>query len=221
MAKTRKCDYCKTNINIKDKTNLGHLLKYKDKFYHKDCFITLAESRVAANNRYSASWQEALDNIDVLVEAARQSIVVKVKTDPLNEYLIETYGVATLPSRFWSMVADINNGIYKRKRCKPIDYETLLEMWKHYQKKLNDACTYNKMRGNEMTGEDRVFYDLAIIMGSYSEFVKMKAKEEANSAEIKKEKTTNRIDYDVLYKQTSSSNQKTENDILSLMEDIF
>lgn len=217
MAKTRKCFHCKENIPIRDKTNLGHLLKYKDKFYHTECFKTLAESRVAANNRYSASWQEALDNIDQFIEDARQSIIVRTKTDPLNEYLIETYNVATLSARFWSMIADIGNGIYRRKRCKSIDCETLLEMWKHYQQFLLDTYAYNRSHGNYMDGEGRVLYDLAVLMGKYGEFIKLKAKEEAKVTTVK---TVNKINYEALSNQKQTTT-KTDDDILALMDEIF
>ena len=85
---TRKCDYCKKLISVKNKNKLDNVLRHKNKFYHKECFIELAESRVAAQNRYSASWQEALDSIDQLVEDAKISITTRVKTDPLNDYLL-------------------------------------------------------------------------------------------------------------------------------------
>ena len=77
QAGARKCDYCKELISVKNKNKLDNVLRYKNKFYHEECFIELAESRVAAQNRYSASWQEALDNIDQLVEEAKTILVDK------------------------------------------------------------------------------------------------------------------------------------------------
>lgn len=216
-SKTRKCEYCKENIKIKDKNNLTHVLKYKNKFYHTSCFEQFAESRIAANNRYSTSWQEALDNIDQLIENARASICTKVKTDPLNDYLLINYNVGCLSSRFWSVVMDISNGIYKHKHCKAIDCNMLLDMWKYYQRELNQIATWNKSHGKDIDGESRINYDLTILMSKYGEYLKYKAKAVAAEVEIEAKNTT-KINYDNL----SLQNKSTDNDDISdLLNEIF
>ena len=219
MAATRKCADCGKNISIKDKNNLGHILRYRNKFYHTSCFIALAESRVAKNNSYSASWQDALNNIDALIEDARKAITVKVKTDPLNDYLLINYDVGTLSPRFWSMVADIGNGIYKHKRCKPVNCDMLLDMWQHYQRDLNSTNTWNKSHGKNIEGESRIIYDLAILMGKYGEYTKMKSREAVRAAEAQKEvqQPKEKINYNGIL---SNKNTK-ESDIYSLLDDIF
>lgn len=219
MAKTRKCAICEKNINTKNKENLGHILRYKGKYYHTECFIALAQSRVAKNNSYSASWQKALNNIDALIEDARLAITVKVKTDPLNDYLLINYDVGSLSSRFWSVISDIGNGVYRHKKCKPIDCNMLLDMWKHYQRDLNNANTWNKSHGKNINGEGRVNYDLAILMGKYSEYVKIKAKREAEDAERKlRQKESIKIDYN---RVESSNKTNGLDDISALLDDIF
>ena len=218
MAATRKCADCGKNISIKDKNNLGHILRYRNRFYHTSCFIALAESRVAKNNSYSASWQDALNNIDALIEDARKAITVKVKTDPLNDYLLINYDIGTLSPRFWSMVSDVGNGIYKHKRCKPVDCDTLLDMWKHYQKDLNSTNAWNKSHGKIIDGESRIIYDLAILMGKYGEYVKLKAKEKVIEAETLKDVTRTKINY----KNFDNKIQKIDNDDISeLLNEIF
>ena len=223
--KSRKCSHCGQDINVTDKDNLGHILKYKKQYYHTSCFIELAKSRVARNDRYSASWQEVLNNIDQLIADAKQSITTKVniKTDALNSYLLLCYDVGGgFSSRFWSTIMDIGNGIYKRRRCQPIDCDTLLDMWKYYQKDLDKTYIYNKTRGKDMEGESRANYDLAILMGKYGAYKKAKAQEEAAAEESKNRTTTiNKINYEELYKQTAQYNTNDDNDILALMEDIF
>lgn len=217
-SKTRKCEYCKENIKIKNKENLSHILKYKNKFYHTSCFKQLAESRVAANNRYSASWQEALNNIEQLIENARVSICTKVKTDSLNDYLLVHYNICCLSSRFWSVVVDIGNGIYKHKRCKAVDCDMLLEMWVHYQNELNQIAVWNKAHGKDIDGESRVNYDLAILMSKYGEYLKYNAKQIAEETKNNENKNTTKINYNNL----SLKNTSTENDDISnLLNEIF
>ena len=214
---TRKCDYCKELISVKNKNKLDNVLRYKNKFYHKECFIELAESRVAAQNRYSASWQEVLDNIDQLVEDAKISITTRVKTDPLNDYLLLHYDVASLSSKFWSTIYDIGNGIYKHKRCKPIDCNTLLDMWKLYQKELNQIYVWNKSKGNDITGEGRVVYDLAILMRKYGEYLKHVSKIKAIEADTSQLQQQTKINYNNFDNQSTN----TDDDISSLLDEIF
>ena len=219
MAKARKCAVCEKALSTKNKENLGHILRYKGKYYHTECFTALAESRVAKNNSYSASWQTALNNIDALIEDARLAITVKVKTDPLNDYLLINYDVGSLSSRFWSTINDIGNGVYRHKKCKAISCDVLLDMWKHYQKYLNDVNTWNKSKGNNIDGEGRVNYDLAILMGKYSEYIKIKAKRDAEEAERQlRQKEVVKIDYNKI-----KSEHKTNglDDISSLIDDMF
>lgn len=219
MAKARKCAVCEKVLSTKNKNNLGHILRYKGKYYHTECFIALAESRVAKNNSHSASWQQALNNIDVMIEDARLAITVKVKTDPLNDYLLINYDVGSLSSRFWSTINDIGNGVYRHKRCKAISCETLLDMWKHYQKELNNINLWNKSHGKEIYGEGRVNYDLAVLIGKYSEYSKIKAKREAEEVERQiKQKEVVKIDYSRI-KSEHKSNEL--DDISSLLDDMF
>ena len=224
-AKTRKCFHCSQTIDVKDKENLGHVLRYKNKYYHTTCFIELAESRVARNNSYSTSWQEALDNIDQLIEDARESITSKVnrKTDDLDKYLTSYYDMGGgFSQRFWSTIMDIGNGFYKRRRCQPISYNTLLDMWKYYEKELNSIHARNKRCGNPIEGEACANYDLAILMGKYGAYQRDKAREEAAAEEARNRIiTTNKIDYESLYKQRSQYSANNDNDIIALMEDIF
>jgi hypothetical protein len=224
-AKTRKCAHCSQEIDVKNKEDLGHVLRYKNKYYHTTCFVELAESRVARKGCHSTSWQEALDNIDKLIEDAREAITTKVnkKTDNLNKYLKKYYQMeGSFSQRFWSTIMDIENGIYKRRCCGSIDCNTLLDMWKYYQKELDNTNIYNKTHGKFLEGEVRANYDLAILMGKYGAYIKAKAKEEAAAEEARNRIiTTNKIDYEALYKQKSQYSANNDNDIIALMEDIF
>lgn len=221
-GRTRKCEYCKDTINVGNKDNLGHVLLYKKKYYHKECFVELAESRVAAQNRYSASWQLALDNIDQLVEDARLLITVKVKTDVLDEYLRLHYNINEangFKTSFWATIADIGNGVYRHRRCAKIDCDTLVDMWKWGQNKLDKINVQNKSRGVVMEGEERVIYDLAILMNKYGFYLKHKAKEAVAIAEATREINApkDKIDYNIMSKNAKSDTK----DIASIIDDIF
>ena len=135
----------------------------------------------------------------------------------LNDYLLLHYDVASLSSKFWSTIHDIGNGIYKHKRCKPIDCNTLLDMWKLYQKELNQIYVWNKSKGNDMTGEGRVIYDLAILMRKYGEYLKHVSKIKAIEADTSQLQQQTKINYNNFDNQSTN----TDDDISSLLDEIF
>ena len=60
---TKKCEVCKQKMTAEYNNTTG-IVAYKNKYYHRDCFMTYAEGRVSKKDRYSPSWQDALNNID-------------------------------------------------------------------------------------------------------------------------------------------------------------
>lgn len=192
---TRTCKKCKEKINIALKNlNSGEFVKYKSAFYHTDCFIDQANKMISKNNKASITWQEALDNLDEYKSEARNVVKFTLYRDALNEHLIDNYEVAALSSYFWNVIAEIENGQYRKKRCKKISISEILDMWEYYQPELDKTYKENLRRGNEMFGEDRVRYDLAIIIKNYEKIKKGIAKEKAKAAEATKAEEP-KIDY--------------------------
>lgn len=192
---TRTCKKCKEKINIAlENLNSGEFVKYKSVFYHTDCFIDQANKMISKNNKASITWQEALDNLDIYKSEAKDSVKTTLYRDALNEHLIDNYEVAALSSYFWNVIAEIENGQYRKKRCKKISISEILDMWEYYQPELDKTYKENLRRGNEMFGEDRVRYDLAIIIKNYEKIKKGIAKEKAKAAEATKAEEP-KIDY--------------------------
>lgn len=192
---TRTCKKCKEKINIAlENLNSSEFVKYKSAFYHTDCFIDQANKMISKNNKASITWQEALDNLDIYKSEAKDSVKTTLYRDALNEHLIDNYEVAALSSYFWNVIAEIENGQYRKKRCKKISISEILDMWEYYQPELDKTYKENLRRGNEMFGEDRVRYDLAIIIKNYEKIKKGIAKEKAKAAEATKAEEP-KIDY--------------------------
>lgn len=192
---TKSCKECQKEINITlTNLNSGEFVRYKDFYYHTNCFIDQANRKISKHNKFSATWQEALNNIDTYKSDARDTIKTKISKDALNEHLIDNYEVATLSPYFWNVIAEIRNGQYRKKRCKKIRTSELLEMWTYYQKELDKIYKDNLQRGNEIFGEDRALYDLAIILKNYEKIKKGIAKEKDRAAEAIKVEAP-KIDY--------------------------
>lgn len=225
MATTkRKCAKCKGTITI-DKANVADVIYYNKLYYHEQCFCDLCTQRIEKKKSSWRGWQKALDDIEQLKKETRQKVLQsRVKTDPLNDYLLEHYDVAAVPSNFWTMVADLGNGTYRNKRCKPIDIDTLLEVWKWGQGKLDKIAQNNRAnRKGPSNDTERLRYDLAILMGHIEDFKKYKAKVEAERAESEQENsnTAKSIDYNVISKVKETTRKENDDDISDMLDEIF
>lgn len=216
----RKCGGCSDAIEI-SRNNITDILYYKNKYYHSKCFCEIAEKRSKAKRNTAVEWQTALDNLWELEADTKKMLEAAWVKDDLNEWLLNHYNITTVPSRFWQIVADIGNGIYKGKRCKPVTMETLFGAWKWGQKKLNSISRNNKMNHKGPSSDDaRIMYDLSIIISKVPNYLSHKSKMKMLQAEERKETATTHINYDNVQK-TKTENNSGFDDISSLLDDIF
>lgn len=214
----RKCAFCGEDI-ILTKNDM-HMVSYKQKSYHTECFKTMCNGRVLKNNRYSSIYSDALQNLDQLESEAKKKLMHRFVQDEFNEYLIVHYDVGALSRRFWSIIADIQSGKYNGKRCKPIELETLFDMWKYYKEELDRINLRNLKQGNNIFDENRVLYDLAIIMKNYGKIQREMKKEKVAAEETKMATKTikEKINYMSIGGKKTEDGQK---DISSIMDEIF
>jgi len=178
----RKCIYCGEDIYI-SKDNL-QVISWKNKNYHPDCFVNMCEGRVLKADRHSPSYQEALDNIDTLKKESKNKFVSVFARDDLNEHLLAHYDVSRVSDRFWTVTSEIANGEFKKKKCRPIGVYTIFETWKWYQNELDKIAVYNKAhKKGPKNDEQRIPYDLSIVLGKVPEYLKAQAKVKADEAE--------------------------------------
>lgn len=214
----RKCAKCKDEIII-HKNSISNVIQFQNKYYHYDCFENLASEKAASKRGKPQMWQEALDNIWVIEDETKKMLEQFIAKDDLNTWLLSNYDIVTVPSYFWQLVADLEHGIYKRKKCKPIKTFDLYECWKWGQRGLNKINVNNKMHhkgpGNDT---DRLRYDLAILITKYPLFLQHKAKASATILAESLERNQPKIDYGVLEKNNKNDD---ENDILDLIDEVF
>lgn len=214
----RKCAFCGEDIVLTK--NDMHMVSYKQKSYHTECFKTMCNGRVLKNNRYSSIYSDALQNLDQLESEAKKKLMHRFVQDEFNEYLIVHYDVGALSRRFWSIIADIQSGKYNGRRCKPIELETLFDMWKYYKEELDRINLRNIKQGNNIFDENRVLYDLAIIMKNYGKIQREMKKEKVTAEETKMATKTikEKINYMSIGGKNTEDGQK---DISSIMDEIF
>ena len=141
--------------------------------------------------------------------------------DEFNDYLLAHYDVEAVSNWFWNIVMDVENGNYKRKKCKPIDIDTIFQTWKWGQHHLDKIAAKNRANNKGPKNDnERLNYDLAIVIGHVGDYKKhiTSTKEEAARVEEHIEKQ-NKINYEELYKQSKAETRGE--DILDLMDEIF
>ena len=216
----RKCGGCSDVIEI-NRNDITDILYYKNKYYHSKCFCEIAEKRSKAKRSTAAEWQEALDNLWELEADTKKMLDSAWVKDDINEWLLNHYNITTVPSRFWQVLSDLERGIYKGKRCKPVTMATLLGAWKWGQKKLDSISRNNKMNHKGPSGDDaRIMYDLSIIISKVPNYLSHVSKMKMLQVEEKRESAKTHINYDNV-QQTKTENNGGLDDISDLLDDIF
>lgn len=214
---TRKCTKCKQKIEF-DLDNISGIVRYNNVFYHSDCFVEYCKGRAAKSS--SPLWQQYVNNITPFENAAIEKISYKRDKDDFNEYLLKHYDVIEVQKRFWEVVADLENGKYKQKKCNPVSTKTLFEAWKWGQVKLDSINRKNKMnRTGPKNDEQRILYDLAILVGKIPLFLQVKAKREAEEMERQRQAKERAV---INYSNFNTTPKSTEglDDISALLDEI-
>lgn len=176
------CPRCNKEFSV-SKGN-ADLIIWKGKHYHTDCFVDMCNWRVLKQNKYSPSYQEALDNIDKLKKESIRTATFSMYRDELNEHLLLNYDVVCISKSFWTKIADIREGEFCGKKCRPTETEVIVATWKWCQKELDSINIYNKSKKKGPSNdEQRIPYDLAIVLGKVPEYLRAQTKIKADEAE--------------------------------------
>ena len=215
---TRKCACCKNAIEI-NKNNIINVLQFQDKYYHSECFRNMATEKAASKRGKPQMWKDALESMWKLETETKSVLEHFFARDDLNVWLLDNYNVAMIPNRFWQIISDLENGIYKGKRCKPVATETLCGCWQWGQKKLNEINQYNRSHNKGPTDDNaRLMYDLAILVGKVPQFLAYKEKQRAAENEMAR---TSILNDDVDMSKIGQSKQTKRRDISNISDDIF
>lgn len=216
----RKCAKCKSEIAI-DVHDIRNVIYFNKLYYHESCFEETAKQKSASKRGKPQVWQEALDGIWELEAETKKMLEHFYAKDELNTWLLDNYDIVAVPSYLWQLIADLENGKYKNKKCKPINITTLCSMWKWGQKKLNQIAITNKAnRKGPKNDNDRLRYDLAVLMGHVEDFKKHQNKIKAMDMErqIAKKENIN-INYNKI--KTINSNNDGLDDINDLLDELI
>lgn len=220
-----KCAECGKTIKV-ERNKIENILQFKGKYYHSGCFREMVAKKLTSKRCKQDMWREALDELPQLELKAKTMLEWRFHRDDLNDWLLDHYDISVVPDKFWQMVADLERGIYKSKRCKPIKIEQLLNMWKWGQVRLDKIAVDNKFRNSgPSNGDDRIRYDFAILLKHTNDYKryqdKMKYEREEQEKIIQSVKTQPVIDYASLGKNNNCKTEIDSDDMNSLLDAIF
>lgn len=221
MAETiiRKCAKCKGEIKI-NVDDIRDVIFFNKLYYHESCFEEMAIQKATSKRGKPQMWQDALDRLWELEVETKKVLEHFAAKDELNMWLLENYNITMIPTRFWQVVADLEAGKYKGKRCKPIDVETLCGCWKWGQNRLNKISLNNKVNKKGPTNDtERLNYDLAILLSHIEDYRKYQNRMKAAEAERDiREKENIKVDYS---KIKAINNNSGLDDISDLLDDLI
>ena len=219
----RKCAKCKKSIKI-DINDIKDVVYYNNSYYHIDCFYTRAKYCIERKTSTALAWQNALNNITQYTDEASDKLWHWYWRDKLNEWLLNNYNIADVPKSFFTTVEDIENGTYRHRRCKSIPIKDMIELWMWQQQELNRIAKSNKIKHTgPQNDNDRLVYDLAIVLRKYPDFLKWRDRQKANEVAAVQEVKRPRINYSSLEKQVLEKQKETEGlgDISDLLDELF
>ena len=214
----RKCGHCKQNIII-ERNNISNVLYFDKKYFHNECFPEAVKTKPLTKAGKPSKWHKALDNIPALERKAKEELEYWWMRDDFNNWLLAHYDIVAPKQAFWAIVCDIENGKFRNKKCNPVPLETIAAAWYWGQKRLDEIDIRNKKNHKgPKNDDDRLLYDLSIIISKIPNYLahvnKMKALE-ASTAQAKQE---TKINYANLEKP---KNTNQLNDIYDLLDEVF
>ena len=212
-----KCAECGKTIKV-ERNKIENVLQFKGKYYHSECFKALASKRVASVRGQPDMGRAAFDEMASLEAEMKSKLEHRFYSDELNEWLLNHYDISVITGRFFQIVAGLESGTYKGKRCKPISIGTLLECWKWGQKKLDEIKQYNNVNHKGPDNDNaRLMYDLAILIGKMPNYLAYKAKQEATAREL----VQNANYQDVDMSRIGQKKQEKKEDISDIFDDLY
>lgn len=244
---------CNEEIIIDNKSDVGDIVFYKNKFYHLDCFTKMCQSDIQEYNSRNKKSKKpqlmiAFDYIDVYLSEAKLKVeehfeiqenrtlkidnliedtqfVIKnmfIESD-IDSYIKKRYDIEVLPDNLYkSCLEKIYNGSYKNLKGTKIPPEDFLDMWKRKESFLDKVYFKNVSKGMNMTSEQRIKYDISVLINKYNSYLKWK--EEQKILEVKSEikEKDNLVNKIVIGKEINKCGKiEEQNDMSSLVDDIW
>lgn len=216
----RTCAECKERFEI-NKENINQVISFENNCYHHNCFIKMCE-RKSKNSRALPKWGEALDNINEIKRKSNSHLMNEIYKDDIFEWILENYDIKVVPNKIFTKLSEIYNGTYKGLACS-IPPEDILDMWKRKMNFLKQNKARNIAKGKEMDVAQQVNYDISILLNKYDSYLKWKEQNKIIEQDVNKvhKDILQTVDLDKLSKITQNQKKEEDDDMDSLLEELF
>lgn len=216
---TRKCSICKEQIEIKNNCE-DYFIEYKNNnssCTHTKCYIDYHTTK----KRKPKTVEECNEFINSCKRDAKSIEKKQNIRNELYEFLFDMYNISFFPNYFYIKMDSIYKGTYKNLN-RPVPPEDLLDMWKQKRNYLEKVAEQNRKKGSEISGVNRVSYDLAILLSRYDAYLKWKEQQQIAVAEINesKKRSVEKIEYTDVVRPSSKQTNNIIIDINSMLDEI-
>ena len=185
-GRTFRCPQCETDCVI-EANSLDDFIVFENKYYHKmveagcSCGHNHEHEHEHHHHGLLGKLKEALEQYPKLEEESKQRLTDLYIQDALYCFLLRYYSLTVIPVFFWKKLADLTNGRYPNVSV-AITYKHIYDMWRRRANYLNKLADTNKTKGKEMTGEQRLHYDLAVLINQYDSYLRFLEREKIKEA---------------------------------------
>ncbi len=215
----RKCSCCEEYFYINNE-NIEDAIYYDKKTYHSSCFINICNKRSKMKREdVSQKWTWVLNNLEHIREESFNHLSLAITKEDVFNFIKDAYDVTIIPTTVWQKLGDIYNGTFKGMTI-GIPPKHLLDMWKRKIDMLNGIANRNSTKGITMNVNQRINYDLSILVNKYDSYLKWLEKQKILEAEKEIEKSENIVSKSVGY-VVQKADDNNSDDISGLVDDIF
>ena len=215
----RKCSCCGEDFYI-SKDNIDDAIYYDKKTYHSSCFINICNKRSQMKRAdVSQKWTWVLNHLDSIKQESYEHLKLAVIKEDVFNFIKDAYDVTIIPTTVWQKLSNIYNGTFKGMTY-GIPPEHLLDMWERKIDMLNGIANRNNTKGRTMNVDQRINYDLSVLVNKYDSYLKWLEKQKILEAEKEIEKNENIVGKTIGY-VTQKSEKNNSDDISDLVDDIF
>lgn len=173
----RKCPFCEDGIDINKVDNTFFV--DGSKYIHCQCFVKHKTSLK------KGAWGQGKcdDYIKQKLMTVEDDVAQRTIKKRLTDWVFEAYDISYLPTYFYTKLESIFSGTFKGQ-SRPVLPEHLLDMWQQKKLYLDKIATRNAAAGKEISGVNRINYDIAIVLSKYDAYLDWKAQREVDKKSI-------------------------------------
>ena len=215
----RKCSCCGEDFYI-SKDNIDDAIYYDKKTYHSSCFINICNKRSQMKREdVSQKWTWVLNHLDSIKQESYEHLKLAVIKEDVFNFIKDAYDITIIPTTVWQKLSNIYNGTFKGMTY-GIPPEHLLDMWERKIDMLNGIANRNDTKGRTMNVDQRINYDLSVLVNKYDSYLKWLEKQKILEAEKEIEKNENIVVKTIGY-VVQKAEKNNSDDISDLVDDIF